>query len=214
MEMFERSEIYLYKMSNVFMHLFLGLILAGIVSYVLSTNEFLLKYYSSFIIMWMVVSMILIFAIGFFARNKELSTLIYYVFCALEGLALAPIFLIYTGTSIALAFLATGFVCLVLSIYAKNTSHDFKNYGFILMIATLVGIIISIINYFIFHSSLLSTVLNLIFVILFSFWFVYDIQTADELIRAGYSEAAIALSLFIDFVGIFMNLLQLFGEEK
>ncbi len=214
MEGFERSEMYQFKISNVFLHLFLGLVLAGIVSYVMSTNTFLLKYYNIFIIAWIFISLILLFAMGFFARNKELSIIIYYVFCALEGLALAPIFLVYTGTSIALAFLATGFVCLILSIYAKNTTHDFRNYGFVLMIATFLGLIISLINYFILHSSLISTVLNFIFVIIFSLWFVYDLQIAEDLIRAGYSEAAIALNLFIDIIGIFINLLQLFGEEK
>jgi len=214
MEMFERTELYQYKISMVFLHLFFGLFIAGIVSYIMSTNALLLKYYTVFAILWIIVSIGLIFGINFFARNSEISTLIYYVFCVLEGLALAPIFLIYTGTSIALAFLATGFVCLVLSIYAKNTTHDFRNYGFALMIATLIGLVLSIINFFIFHSSLLSTAISFVFVIIFSLWFIYDIQIADDLIRAGYSEAAIALNLFIDFVGIFINLLQLFGEER
>ena len=217
MQTFEKRgeiDIYQYKISKVFMYLFVGLVIAAFTSYIASTNTWILKNYTIFIILWIVVSILLIFAINFFARDQTVSTILYLIYCSLEGVALSPIFLIYTKTSIFLVFLATGLICLILSIYAKYTKHDFRQYGFVLLIATIIGLVVSIINMFFMKSSIVSTVLNFVFVIIFSLWFIYDIQIVEDLLNLGYSEAAIALNLFIDIVGLFINLLELFGEEK
>lgn len=143
----------------------------------------------------------------------------YIVYCILNGIVLAPIFAIYTAGSIYTAFLTTALVFIVMSLYGYYTKEDLTTIGNLCFIA-LVGIIVAgLVNWFI-QSPVINYIISIITVLIFTILIAFDVQKFKQLSqgREDDNNSSLpvlgALSLYLDFINIFLALLQLFGEKK
>lgn len=144
-----------------------------------------------------------------------------WIFSGLMGVSMASIFVVYTGTSIARVFFITASVFGAMSLYGYTTKKDLTALGSFLIMGVFGLIIASIVNLFL-HSSALQFGLSLIGVFLFIGLTAYDTQRIKRNYYqfAGNQEmvakAAImgALSLYMDFINLFMMLLHFFGDRR
>jgi len=140
-------------------------------------------------------------------------------FGALMGLSLAPIFLLYTGASIVRMFFITASVFASMSLYGYTTKRDLTAFGSFLMMG-LIGIIIaSVVNMFM-KSPAIYFVTSVIGVLIFTGLTAYDVQkivrTYSAVPSSRRENAAVlgALSLYLDFINLFLMLLRLFGNRR
>lgn len=144
----------------------------------------------------------------------------FWLFAALMGLSLSSIFLVFTGTSIARVFFITAASFGALSLYGYTTKKDLSGWGSFLFMG-LIGIIIaSIVNIFL-ASSALQFAVSVIGVLVFAGLTAYDTQQIKEMYSAnddgtmsGRKAIMGALRLYLDFINLFMMLLQLFGNRE
>jgi FtsH-binding integral membrane protein len=136
------------------------------------------------------------------------------------GLSLSYIFLIYTGASIAQVFFITAATFLAMSLYGYTTKRDLSKFGSFLMMG-LIGIIIaSLVNLF-FHSAAMQFAISVIGVLVFTGLTAWDTQRIIEMywegdgsIVAGKKAIMGALSLYLDFINLFIMLMQLMGTRR
>ena len=144
----------------------------------------------------------------------------FWTYAALMGLSLAGIFLLYTGTSIARVFFITAGTFAAMSLYGYTTQRDLSQFGSFLFMG-LIGIIIaSLVNMFI-ASSALQFAISVIGVLVFTGLTAWDTQQIKEMYYEGdgaeiASKKAImgALRLYLDFINLFMMLMQLLGTRR
>jgi FtsH-binding integral membrane protein len=148
---------------------------------------------------------------------KHIATLMLHGFAALMGLSFATIFAVYTMGSIVSAFMSSGILFAVMSIYGYFTKRSLESMGQFLFIGLIAIIIASIINIFI-GSSVMQMVISAIAIIIFLGLTAYDTQQIREMLMydgdTGTQEVVGALTLYLDFINIFLNLLSLFGDRK
>ena len=151
------------------------------------------------------------------------AQLFFYVFAALMGLSMAWIFVAFTGTSIAQVFLVTSIAFAGLSLVGYTTKKDLSGMGTFLIMGVIGLIVASLMNLW-FQSGAMAFAINALGVLIFAGLTAYDTQqiknTYVQMAYAGNEEwlgkAAImgALSLYLDFINMFMMLLQLFGNRE
>ncbi|PRY23599.1 hypothetical protein CLV78_10489 [Aliiruegeria haliotis] len=176
---------------------------------------------------WLIMFAPLIFVFGMGAMMNKMSAataqLVFYAFATVMGLSLSSIFLVYTSTSIAQVFLITAIAFAGLSLYGYTTKKDLSGWGTFLMMG-LIGIIVaSIVNIFLGSPAIMFAV-SVLGVLIFAGLTAYDTQniknTYIQMAMHGDQEwlgkAAImgALSLYLDFINMFMMLLSLFGNRE
>ncbi|MFV0361428.1 Bax inhibitor-1 family protein [Tropicimonas sp.] len=176
---------------------------------------------------WLIMFSPLVFVFGLSAGINRISAaaaqVAFYAFAAVMGLSLSSIFLVYTTTSIAQVFLITAIAFAGLSLYGYTTKKDLSAMGTFLMMG-LIGLIVAmIVNLFV-ASSAMAFAISVIGVLIFAGLTAYDTQqiktTYIQMAVTGDQEwlgkAAImgALSLYLDFINMFMMLLQLFGSRE
>ncbi|GAA6192012.1 Bax inhibitor-1/YccA family protein [Phaeobacter sp. NW0010-22] len=169
----------------------------------------------------------LLFIFGFGAAINRLSAsaaqLLFYTFAAVMGLSISSIFLVFTGQSIIQVFLITSIAFAGLSLVGYTTKKDLSAMGTFLIMGLIGLIVASIVNIFL-ASSAVTFAISAIGVLIFAGLTAYDTQkiknTYLEMAHSGDQEwlgkAAImgALSLYLDFINMFMMLLQLFGNRE
>ena len=144
----------------------------------------------------------------------------FWIFSVLMGMSLASIFVIYTGTSIARVFFITAGVFGAMSLYGYTTKRDLTGWGSFLFMG-LIGIILaSIVNWFL-QSSALEFAISVIGVLVFVGLTAYDTQKIkNEYVATDSGELMAkksimgALRLYLDFINLFIMLLQLFGQRR
>jgi len=145
---------------------------------------------------------------------------VFWIFAGLMGLSLSYIFVAYTGASIARVFFITAGTFAAMSLYGYTTSRDLTGFGSFLIMGLIGLIIASVVNIFL-ASSALDFAISVIGVLIFTGLTAYDTQR----IKSSYSEAddhqigtkkAVmgALSLYLDFINLFLMLLRLFGNRN
>lgn len=142
---------------------------------------------------------------------------LFLLYSALNGVTLSAVLLLYTGTSVALAFLVTAGTFGAMSVFATVTKRDLSSWSSFLFMG-LIGIVIaSVVNLFL-ASSMMSFVISCAAVVVFTGLAAYDTQKLRVLARAGGATGAIAvngaLALYLDFVNLFLALLRLFGSRR
>ncbi|MXN65159.1 BAX inhibitor (BI)-1/YccA family protein [Stappia sp. GBMRC 2046] len=173
---------------------------------------------------WVVIlaPLAMVFFLSFKIQSMSASTAqtTFWVYAALMGLSLSSIFLVYTGGSIARVFFISAAAFGGLSLYGYTTKKDLSGWGSFLFMG-LIGIIIaSLVNLFL-ASSALQFAVSVIGVLVFAGLTAYDTQQIKEMYYAGDSgEVATkksvmgALRLYLDFINLFLMLLQLFGNRE
>jgi FtsH-binding integral membrane protein len=175
---------------------------------------------------WLVMFAPLIMVFGFGAVLNRLSVagaqLYFYVYAAVMGLSISSIFLVFTGESIAQTFLVTAIAFAALSLYGYTTKKDLSAMGTFLFMGVIGLVLASLVNLFL-QSDGLMFAISAIGVLIFAGLTAYDTQniknTYLQHAQAGDSDwlgkAAImgALQLYLDFINMFMFLLQFMGNR-
>ena len=214
-------------MNKVYGLMSVAMLLTGGVAWAVGTNEAMVQAIFMTPLKWVVMFAPLIMVFVFSAMINRLSVaaaqLFFYAYAAAVGLSLAFIFAVYTQTSIAQTFLVTAIAFAGLSLYGYTTKKDLSGMGTFLMMG-LIGIIVaSIVNIFL-ASSALAFAISVIGVLIFAGLTAFDTQTIKNTYlqhaQAGDQEwlgkAAImgALNLYLDFINMFMFLLQFLGNRE
>ncbi|MDZ4093932.1 MAG: Bax inhibitor-1/YccA family protein [Paracoccaceae bacterium] len=176
---------------------------------------------------WVVMFAPLVMVFAFSAMINRLSTaaaqLFFYVYAALMGVSLSSIFLIYTGASIAQTFVITSIAFAALSLYGYTTKKDLSGMGTFLMMG-LIGLIVAMVVNIFLASSALMFAISAIGVLIFAGLTAYDTQSikTDYIAHAqhgdqewlGKSAIMGALRLYLDFINMFIFLLQFMGNRN
>ena len=176
---------------------------------------------------WVIMFAPLLFVFGFSAGINRMSAataqVVFYAFAAVMGISISSIFIVFTGVSIAQTFLVTAIAFAGLSLYGYTTKKDLSGFGTFLLMGLIGLIVASIVNLFL-GSGVLSLVISVIGVLIFAGLTAYDTQKikTDYIEHARYGDSewlgksAImgALSLYLDFINMFMFLLQFLGNRE
>ena len=208
-------------MLRVYNYMFLAIVVSGLVSYFVGNSPDLLQFFFTGWIKWVVMfaPLAAVIGIGFaLAANppKELALLMLGGFSAVMGLSFAVIFAVFTMGSIVMAFMGAAVLFGTMSLYGYFTRRDLTSIGQFMFIGLIAIVIASVINIFI-GSSVMTMVISAIAVIVFTGLTAYDTQKIREMVSeetSGSVEVMGALTLYLDFINIFLSLLQLFGGKK
>ncbi len=207
-------------MGRVYGHMSLAVITSMIISWVVGSSPELLQFFFTGILKWIVIfaPLVAIFAIGFLMDKvgKQGAQMMLHGFAALMGLSFATIFAVYTMGSIVNAFMGAAVLFGVLSGYGYFTKRSLDSIGKWMFVGLITIIIASIINVFI-GSSVGQMVISALAIVIFLGLTAYDTQKIREELSYdtnGVAEVKGALTLYLDFINIFINLLQLFGGKK
>jgi FtsH-binding integral membrane protein len=208
-------------MSRVYGNMAMAVFTSMIVSMLVASNTALMAFFFTGIVKWIVIfaPLAAIFAVGYVLGNnpsKSTAQLCLHGFAALMGLSFATIFVIYTAASIASAFFGAAVLFCVMSVYGYFTKQSLDSVGKYLFVALIAIIITSIVNIFI-GSSVLQTVISAAAVVIFLGLTAYDTQKIREQIMESDGPAVEvmgALTLYLDFINLFLSLLHLFGDRK
>ena len=206
--------------AKVFMWMFIGLAITFGVGYYVSLNANMLynvfKTYYWFLIIAEIV--VVIFLSVRIRKMKPMTAKI--LFCAysiLTGLTISSIFVVYQITSIVYVFGITSLIFLIFALIGYFTKMDLTKIGTYLFMILLGVIICSIINMFV-GSSSFDLVITIICLIVFIAYIAYDIQIIKRNLYLIPEEDNLAiygaLQLYLDFINIFLRLLQLFGRSN
>lgn len=207
-------------MARVYGHMGLAVITSMIVSFLVGTNPALLAFFFTGALKWVVIfaPLVAILAVSFAMDkfSKTALTVFLHGFAALMGLSFATIFALYSMGSIVSAFMSAAILFGVMSFYGYFTKKNLDSIGQFMFIGLIAIIISSIVNIFI-GSTVFQMVISAIAVIVFLGLTAYDTQKIRELVSVdndGKAEVMGALSLYLDFINLFIALLQLFGGRK
>jgi FtsH-binding integral membrane protein len=208
-------------MARVYNYMMLAILNSAVVSYLVSSSPGLMAVLFGTALKWVILfsPLIAIFAISYFMDkvSRTGAQLMLHGFAALMGLSLSTIFIVYTSSSIFMAFVSSAILFGVMSAYGYFTKKDLSGVGQFMIVGLIAIIIASIVNIFV-GSSVLTMVISALAIIIFLGLTAYDTQRIREMVsfnrEEDNAEVSGALSLYMNFINIFINLLQLFGDKK
>jgi hypothetical protein len=207
-------------MGRVYANMSLAVIISMIVSYFVGTTPELLQFFFTGAMKWIVIfaPLVAIFAITFAMEkvDKQGAQLMLFGFSALMGLSFATIFAVFTMGSIVSAFMGAAILFGVMSAYGYFTRQSLDSMGKFMFIGLIAIVIASIVNIFI-GSTVMQMVISALAIIIFLGLTAYDTQKIREEVSYetnGVAEVRGALTLYMDFINLFINLLNLFGDRK
>jgi hypothetical protein len=211
-------------MLKVYNYMCIGLALTGVVAFAASTSDPLMRAIYGTPLKWLVMLAPLGMVFFLAARVNKMSAstaqTLFWVYAGLMGLSLSYIFLVYTGASITRVFFITSGAFAGLSLYGYTTKRDLSAMG-TFMVMGLIGIIIaSLVNIFL-ASNALQFVISVLGVLIFAGLTAYDTQKIKGMYfesdghEVSEKKAVMgALSLYLDFLNMFIFLLHLFGNRE
>ena len=208
-------------MGRVYGHMSLAVLVSMLISYWIGTTPELLQFFFTGVLKWIVIfaPLAAIFGVSYVLANnptKSTAQLCLHGFAALMGLSFSMIFAVFTMGSIVSAFMGAAILFGVMSGYGYFTKRSLDSVGRFMFVGLIAIIIASIVNIFI-GSTVMQMVISALAIIIFLGLTAYDTQKIREEISVETSDAAEvrgALTLYMDFINLFLNLLQLFGGRK
>lgn len=215
-------------MRRVYIWMSAGLILSGVVAFALfsSPSAFIYYYQNPWLVYGAIIAQFaLVIMISMGSGSQKISasaiTVFFLVYSALMGVSLSGIFAIYTSESIYGVFFISAAMFLAMSLYGYITNSDLSQLGSFLVMGLFGIIIASLVNIFL-KSDAMTTIISFIGVIIFVGLTAYDTQKiknlSEELPEGSeiYKKASIlgALTLYLDFINIFLFLLRLMGNRR
>ena len=208
-------------MGRVYSYMSLAVVTSMIVSYVVGTSPELLQFFFTGFTKWIVIfaplAAILVMSFATEKFSKFELQIFLQAFAALMGLSFATIFAVFTMGSIFTAFMGGAVLFGTMSMYGYFTKKDLTSIGSFMFVGLIAIVIASIVNIFI-GSTVLQMVISAIAIIIFLGLTAYDTQTIRQIVSqdsdTGREEVLGALSLYLDFINLFLSLLQLFGGRK
>jgi FtsH-binding integral membrane protein len=220
-------------LSRVFGWMFLGLAITGLLAYYFAATPSLTgTLYNplsggmsmlGYVVMFAPFALVLLMSFGINRLSYPAMVLTFLVFSALMGMSLSFIFLAYAAASIYMVFFITAGLFGTMALLGYTTHTDLTRFGS-LMIMLLIGVIIaSVVNFFM-HSSTFDYVISFICVAVFTGLTAYDVQKLKNIggqvnVQSGDASAGKlsilgALTLYLDFINLFLALLRIFGGRK
>ena len=219
-------------MLKVYNYMGIGLVVTGLVSYFSAQAavgaDGQLTAWGSLIfqspLMWVIafapLAFVLVLSFGINKLSGATAQLLFWVFAAVMGLSLSSIFMVYTDASIAKVFFISAATFGAMSLYGYTTKRDLTGIGNFLIMGLIGLIIASIVNIFL-ASSMLDFAISAIGVLIFVGLTAYDTQRIKESYDEGHGAEVLqktavmgALSLYLDFINLFLMLLRLFGNRE
>ena len=212
-------------MLSVYNYMASGVLLTGIVALLFARSGMAAELFvNGGILKWVVIlaplGMVMWLSFGINRLSEGAAKGIYWAYAVAMGLSLSTIFLVYTGASIASTFFASAAAFGGLSLYGYTTKRDLSGFGTFLIMG-LVGLIVaSLINLFL-QSSAMDFVISIIGVLLFAGLTVYDTQKIKSMYfhvqgseMVGKTVVMGALTLYLDFINLFLFLLRFMGDRR
>ncbi|MDF2617881.1 MAG: hypothetical protein K0S00_540 [Xanthobacteraceae bacterium] len=211
-------------MLRVYNYMALGLVLTGVVAFVVGTTPALYVPIFSTPLKWVVMLAPLAFVLFFSFRMQSMSAsgaqTMFWAFCAVMGLSMASIFLVFTGTSIARTFFIAATMFGATSLYGYTTKRDLSQFGSFLIMGLIGVVIASLVNIFL-GSTMLQFIVSVVGILVFVGLTAWDTQSikeqyADYFDAESQQKLAVfgAFSLYLNFVNIFQLLLNFTGERE
>ena len=208
-------------MGRVYGHMSLAVLVSMLVSYFVGTTPELLAFFFTGVLKWIVIfaPLAAVFAVSYVLNtnpSKSTAQLLLHGFAALMGLSFATIFAVFTMGSIVSAFMGAAILFGVMSGYGYFTKQSLDSMGKFMFVGLIAIIIASIVNIFI-GSTVMQMVISALAIIIFLGLTAYDTQQIREMVSVDSTpavEVTGALTLYMDFINLFLNLLQLFGGRK
>ncbi|MFP2924663.1 Bax inhibitor-1/YccA family protein [Pyxidicoccus sp. 3LG] len=208
-------------MSRVHGWMFAGLMLTGVMAFVTVSNEALLRAVVNARFILLLVQLGAVFALSFLAPRLSgaVAGALFLGYSALTGMTLSIYFLIYTAGSIAQAFFLTAGVYGAMAVYGTVTKKNLSSWGTFLFMGLIGVLLASVVNIFM-RSDMLSFVVACAAVLVFAGLTAYHNQKLRGLHAAsGFSSAATvsivaALTLYLDFINLFLAILRLLGRRR
>jgi len=208
-------------MGRVYGYMGLATLVSMLVSFFVGTNPDLVKFFFTGVMHYVVIFAPLLAVFGItIALNanppKETAVLLLAGFAAIMGLSFAVIFAVYTMSSIFSAFMGASVLFGTMSFYGYFTKKNLDSLGKFMFVGLIAIVIASIINIVI-GSSVMQMVISALAIVIFMGLTAYDTQQIREMVSTDSSPAVEvlgALTLYLDFINIFLSLLQLFGDKK
>ncbi|MDO4970727.1 MAG: Bax inhibitor-1/YccA family protein [Bacteroidales bacterium] len=211
-------------MQRVFGKMFLGILVTAFVSLGIASSPALLEMiFSSRAIFWVLIiaqfGVVIWLSAGINKMSATTASLLFYVYSALTGVTLTPIFFAYTGDSIVKTFFITSATFGVMAAYGYITKKDLSKMGSILFMALIGLIVVSLVNFFL-ASPALTWAISLAGVAIFIGLTAWDTQKIKQMAletderNVGKLAAIGALTLYLDFINLFLYLLRIFGDRR
>ena len=210
-------------MRRVYGKMFLGLLATALTSVLVLSNQTLMNiFFSNPIAFWVLAAAELGLVFFISARIDKLqtgtATALFYLYSVLNGVTLTPIFIIYTGSSIAFTFSITSVTFGAMALYGYFTKQDLSKFGAILFMALIGLIVCSIVNIFL-GSDTMGWIISIAGVAIFVGLTAWDSQKIKRMAemtdpgQAGKVATMGALMLYLDFINLFIYLLRIFGSR-
>jgi FtsH-binding integral membrane protein len=211
-------------MLRVYNYMAGGLAITGLVAYFAAASGLYMTLMHTPVLFWIVIfaplGLVLLLSFRIQRMSLGAAQVTFWAYAGLVGLSLAGLFLIYTNASIAEVFFITAATFLAMSLWGYTTKKDLTGFGHFLIMG-LIGIIIaSLVNLFL-HSPGMYFAISVIGVLVFTGLTAYDTQRIKEMywegdgdVVAGKKAIMGALALYLDFINLFIMLMQLMGQRR
>ena len=212
-------------MLSIYNYMASGVLLTGVVAMLFASSGMAAQVFAAGgILAWVIMlsPLAIVFAMSFGQGKFSTATLqaMFWGFAVLMGLSLSTVFLVYTGESIAVTFFATAGAFAGLSLFGYTTKKDLSGFGVFLTMGVIGLIIASVINMFV-GSAPLAYAISILGVLIFAGLTAYDTQKLKEQYAyvagtefAGKAIVMGALSLYLDFINMFLFLLRFMGSSR
>ncbi len=212
-------------MLSVYNYMASGVLLTGLVALLFARSGMAAQLFlNGGILKWVVmlgpIGLVMWLSFGINRLSEGSAKAIYWTYAVLMGLSLATIFLVYTGASIATTFFASAAAFGGLSLYGYTTKKDLSGFGTFLIMGVVGLIVASVINIFM-QSNAMNFVISLLGVLLFAGLTAYDTQKIKSMYfvsggtdYVGKTVVMGALTLYLDFINLFMFLLRFMGDRR
>ena len=211
-------------MQKVFGLMGLGTAITGLVAFFTANSPTMLQLLFGtglrYLVIFAPLAFVLVLSFGIQRMRASTAQMVFWLFAAVMGLSLASIFLVYTGQSIVMTFFVSSATFFAMALYGYTTKRDLTGWGSFLFMGLIGLIVASLVGLFV-QSSALQFAISVIGVLIFTGLTAYDTQKIKEMYYAGDSaeiggKKAImgALSLYLDFINLFLYLLRFIGDRR
>ena len=199
--------------------MFLGLLVTFATGYAVSSNPVMIEnVFGGMFYIFIILELVLVLVLS--ARVMKMSPvgakMCFLLYSFVSGLTFSSIFIVYNLTSITSVFLISALVFGIMALIGYTTKVDLTKVGFYLMMALIGAIIVMIVNLFL-NNPMVDTFISIVCLIVFIGITAYDVQKIKALESSGLPEDNLAiygaLDLYLDFINIFLHLLQFFGRS-
>jgi len=208
---------------SVYNNMILGLLMSGGIAYWMSTDAALMAAIWKTNLAWVIIFAPLVMSIGlifvFDSLPPMTARIFFYLFAAVMGASLSQIFMVFKLGSIFQVFFITSATFAVMSVYGYTTKKDLSSLGSFLLMGVIGLVIAGVVNIFL-QSPVMTFVISSIAVLVFTLLVAVDTQQLKDVYYSTFGDEREkmgilgALNLYMDFINIFINLLQLLGEKN